>query len=479
MPPSMARIAFFGTPEFALPTLRCLHAHHEVVLVVCTPDAPAGRGLQLAPCAVKTEATRLGLPITPSKLVTETDLVELARTLTDLRLDACVMVAFGPQIPERILEIPTRGFVMAHASLLPRWRGAAPIERALEEGDDETGVSLVRMTADRYAGDLYAVERAAILPSDNAVTLTDKLAGIAASLLVRHLDEIVAGRYSVTSQDTEGITDARRIETTEHALSWSWSARQIVNKARALAARGPLKITLNRAGLDERRAKIALGPQWKHEPIDVFDPRALELDHDVLPGTLLPFTDELVFATERGAAVAFARFQRSDRKPLPAALLLQELGLAGGTDSELRRRSRLVSAALRHVHVAEHLVANGPHRSLDEAFHVAGFGPECVQAACLGEEWFGKAVGHGFDVAQSENLRLLMSLDPRARRYLPADWGAQHPVLRSWTVQSRYQPTGTFDLAQATAMTQGARALVDRVVASLWADGLLDRGALR
>ena len=292
MPPSMARLAFFGTPDFALPALRTLHARHELALVVCTPNAPAGRGLLPAPCPVKAEAERLGLPLAESKLGTDAEIEALARRLADLRLDAAVMVAFGPPIPERVLAIPARGFVMAHASLLPRWRGAAPIERALEEGDAESGVSLVRLTTDRYAGDL-------------------------------------------------------------------------------------------------------------------------------------------------------------------------------------------VSAALRHIRVAEHLVAEGADRALDEAFHIAGFGPECAQAACLGEEWFARAIGHGFEAAQAESLRLLLDLDPRARRYLPADWGDRYQALKTWTVQSRYLPTGTFDLTRATAMTREAREAVDRVATALWADGLLDEGALR
>ena len=129
--------------------------------------------------------------------------------------------------------------------------------------------------------------------------------------------------------------------------------------------------------------------------------------------------------------------------------------------------------------MAEHLLKEGADRALDEAFHVAGFGPECAQAACLGEEWFAKAIGHGFDAAQADSLRLLLHLDPRAPRYLPADWGARHEALRTWTVQSRYMPTGTFDLARTTAVTREAREIVDRIVASLWADGLLDEGALR
>lgn len=150
----------------------------------------------------------------------------------------------------------------------------------------------------------------------------------------------------------------------------------------------------------------------------------IEFDHDAPPGTLLPSADEFVFAAETGAAVGFAEIQVSGRQRSPAALLLQELGLSGRTESERRRRSKLVSAALRHVRVAEHLIS-------------------------------------------------------RARRYLPADWGTQHPILDRWTVQSRYEPTGTFDLSQASDMTRAARMVVDRVVASLWADGALDQGALR
>jgi hypothetical protein len=128
-------------------------------------------------------------------------------------------------------------------------------------------------------------------------------------------------------------------------------------------------------------------------------------------------------------------------------------------ESEARRRGKLVSASLRHPRVAEQLVADGPERSLDEAFHIAGFGPECAQAACLGEEWFARAVGHGFHTGASENLKFLLALDPSARRYLPADWGAQYPIPNEWTVTSRYQPTGTFDVVRATEMTMAARTM--------------------
>jgi len=431
-------------------------------MVVCPPDAPAGRGLLPVPCPVKTEAVRLGLPLTESKLATGVEIEALALALADLRLDAGIMVAFGPPIPERVLAIPTRGFVMTHASLLPRWRGAAPIERALEEGDAESGVSLVRLTPDRYAGDLYAVDRVVVLESDDAISLTGKLADLAAAALLQHLDAIIAGERPAIPQRPIGISDARKIDPAELDLNWSWSARQIVNKARAFAGRGGLKITLH------------------GEVIQVFGPRRIEIDHEAPPGSLLPsHVGELVFATRDSGAVAFAEAQRSGHKRIYAAQLRQEPQFRDRIRSDVRRRSDLVSAALRHVRVAEHLTAEGANRALDESFHIAGFGPECAQAACLGEEWFGRAIGHGFDTSQAESLRLLLHLDPRARRYLPADWGARYQELRTWTVQSRYMPTGTFDLARATAVTREAREVVDRVVASLWADGLLDEGALR
>lgn len=458
----MARLAFFGTPEFALPALRALHAHHQVVQVVCRPDARAGRGRLSGPCPVKTEAVRLGLPITESKLATEVEIEALALALEDLRVDAGITVAFGPAIPERVLAIPTHGFVMAHASLLPRWRGEAPIERALEEGDTESGVSLVRLTTDRYAGDLYAVERLGVLEDDDAISLTEKLADFAAMALAQHLDAIIAGERPATPQRPIGISEARRIDSSELDLSWSWSARQIVNKARAFAGRGGLKLTLH------------------GEAIQVFGPRLIEIDHEAPPGSLLPSrAGELVFAARDRGAVAFAQAQRSGHRRISAAELRQDPRFRDRIPPDVRRRSGLVSAALRHVRVAEHLIAEGPERALDEGFHIAGFGPECAQAACLGEEWFGRAIGHGFDAAQAESLRLLLHLDPGARRYLPADWGARCPVLRTWTVQSRYMPTGTFDLTRATTVTREAREVVGQVVASLWADGLLDEGALR
>lgn len=458
----MARLAFFGTPEFALPALRNLHARHEVVLVVCPPDRQAGRGQKLESCPVKAEAERLGLPLWQSHLASQDEIEALTQRLAELKLDAATLVAFGPAIPARLLEVPARGFVMAHASLLPRWRGAAPIERALEAGDAETGVSLVRLTPDRYAGDLYAVEHIAIEETDDALSLEEMLAVLAAVALTQHLDAILDGRLPAIPQSPDGITEARKLDSAERLLSWGWTAQEIVNKGRAFAARGGLQLTLH------------------GEALQVFGPRSIEIDHEALPGSLLPpRLGALVFATRDGGAVAFTEAQRSGHQRVSAAQLRGEHQLHAQSDPDVRRRSDLISAALRHVRVAERLVSAGAERALDEALHLAGFGPECAQAACLGEEWFARALGHGFDADRKDNLELLLELDPHARRYLPADWGARYPALRTWTVQSRYLPTGTFDLTRAAAITREARQAVDRVVASLWADGLLDTGALQ
>lgn len=456
----MARIAFFGTPDFSVPCLRTLASAHEVALVVCRPDAPTGRGNQPAPCAVKSVAMTLGLRAYESNLA-EAEAEELIRVLTELRVDACVVVAFGPSIPENLLPVPVRGFVMVHASQLPRWRGQAPIERALEAGDTETGVSIVQMTRDRYAGNLYAVERIAISATDDAISLTAKLADLAASTLSRYLSSIVGGGTVAIPQASEGIIVAHPVTKAEQEIDWTMSAAAIVNKGRALAARGPLKLNL------------------RDETISVFGARRVEVDHNASPGMLLHSTDELVFATACGAGVTFAEVQRAGDARIAASLVQPTLKFGGNYEPDHRRRSRLVSAALRHVRVAENLGHDGPDRSLDDAFYLAGFGPECAQAACLEQDWYARAIGHGFDVVQADNLRLLLSLDPRARRYLPADWGATYPVLSRWRVQSRYDRTGTVDATTATDMTRAARMIVNQVTAGLWADGLLDEGVFR
>lgn len=455
----MAKLAFFGTPGFAVNSLRALvGSGHEVALVVCKQDSHAGRGKRLQVCPVKQAALAMGLPTVQPADSSDDAVAELVVRLSGLDLDAAVAVAYGPDIPERLISVPRHGFVMVHASLLPRWRGSAPIERALEHGDRETGVSLVRMTGERYAGDVYAAVRLSIEADDDAITLDEKLSRLAAELLTQELPPILAGHRPAMPQAHEGITIAHPIDPAERRLDWTRSAQEIVDKARALAARGSLKITMDGRG------------------VALYRPQVRDIDHQAPAGRLLASTQpELVFACKTGA-VAFAEVQTDAGARRPATEFLAEMAV--GHDSELKRRGALVSAALRHLRVAEHLAVPGPTRSLDDAFYLAGFGPECVQAACLSEDWIAPALGHGFTTDQMRHLQFFLCLDARARRYLSADWGIRHPALNRWAVQSRYARTGSFDAEEVGKLLDTARTIVDPIVASLWADGFIDHGAL-
>ena len=445
----MARIAFFGSPAFAVPCLRALATAHELVLVVCAPDG----GTPRRPCAVKQAALALGVPVQETRLVAE-DVAPLVTRLRELQIELAVTIAFGPDVPQELLDASTRGVVTVHASLLPRWRGEAPIERSIAAGDAVSGVSLFARTRDRYAGPIYAQRTLNISPEDDYNSLERELSEIAAELLVAELPSILDGSAVPRPQDESTATIATKIEREDHVLDWRHSARQIVARQRALAGRGGLRTTI--AG---RR-------------VTLFGAHQLDVDHGAAPGARLAQPDRLAFATRDGV-VSFDEVQETGF----ARVSVRESRFCQIHDRDRDRRMRLVSAALRHVRVAEDLILNAPHRSLDDAFYLAGFGPECARSACLAEEWIARAVGHGFDEPQNASLNFVMALDPRAQRYGTSMWIDEFPVLGEWRVQRRYDRTGTVEHETAARMVGAARTIVDRISVQLWADGMLDGGA--
>jgi methionyl-tRNA formyltransferase len=374
--------------------------------------------------------------------------------LRELETDLAVTAAFGPDVPEALLEAPRRGVVTVHASLLPRWRGEAPIERAIAACDAVTGVSLLARTRDRYAGPIYAQRSIELSPEDDYVSLERRLSEIGAELLVAELPAILEGRAVPAPQDEASSTVATRIGPDDFFLDRGHSARQIVARQRALAGRGGLETSLD------------------GRPVVLFGAKRLDIDHGLAPGTRLVHADRLAFATHDGV-VSFAEVQEAGFARLSA----HESRFLQVHDRDRDRRARLLSAALRHVRVAEHLIVDAPHRSLDDAFYLAGFGPECARSACLAEEWFARAIGHGFDDPQNMNLDFVMGLDPKARRYDTSAWTDEFPVLTSWRVQRRYDRTGTVEREDAARMLVAARTIVDRIAVQLWADGMLDGGA--
>lgn len=228
---SSYRILFMGTPEFAVPSLKALIATQQVVGVVTQPDRPAGRGQQLHPPAVKTAAQEAGIPVYQPKSLRHE---EAAQPLRDWQPDAIVVAAFGQILRSHVLELPPLGCYNVHASLLPRWRGASPIQHAILAGDSETGVSLMRMDAGMDTGPVYVQQAIPIAPNETAATLHDRLAALGAALLAECLPDILAGRLAAAPQSVAGVTYAPLIKKEEGRLDWRQPAAALERQVRAM-----------------------------------------------------------------------------------------------------------------------------------------------------------------------------------------------------------------------------------------------------
>ncbi|WP_226469511.1 methionyl-tRNA formyltransferase [Luteimonas panaciterrae] len=225
------RIVFAGTPDFAVPSLRAAASRQEVVAVYTQPDRPAGRGRALTPSPVKLAALERGITV----LQPETLKSQVSRdALKALQPDLMVVVAYGLILPRKILEIPRFGCWNVHASLLPRWRGAAPIQRAIEAGDRETGVCLMQMEAGLDTGPVLLSQSLAIGEQDTAGQLHDRLAELGAQVLADGLGLLRAGIRPVPRPQPEvGVTYAHKLEKSEAKLDWSLPATTLANKVRA------------------------------------------------------------------------------------------------------------------------------------------------------------------------------------------------------------------------------------------------------
>lgn len=226
------RILFMGTPDFAVPCLEKLVEHgYEVVAVVTQPDRPKGRKGELAPPPVKEAALRLGLPVLqPEKVRAEEALHELATYEADLLVTA----AYGQLLPKRLLEMPRLGCINVHASLLPRWRGGAPIHRAIIEGDKESGVTIMRMVMALDAGDMISRVVVPIAEDDTAESLFHKLSEKGSELLIETLPQIEAGTFTETPQDEARVTFAPNLTRDDERIDWSKDARRLYDQVRGL-----------------------------------------------------------------------------------------------------------------------------------------------------------------------------------------------------------------------------------------------------
>ena len=306
------RIVFAGTPEFAVPCLRAAASKGEVVAVYTQPDRPAGRGRGLTPSPVKLEAVQRGIPVYQPENFRS---AESRAALRALEPDVMIVVAYGLILPQSVLDIPEHGCWNVHASLLPRWRGAAPIHRAIEAGDTETGVTIMQMDAGLDTGDMLLVEKTAIAPMDTTATLHDRLAQIGGRLIVQALELAGRGGLEATPQPAEGVSYAHKIEKAESQIDWSLPAEAIARRVRAFA---PFPGAATRLGADAIKVWSCEIDSCKHFP-------------DKPCGQILHIDDAgIAVACGAGSVLRLTVLQRAGGKRLPAADFLRGFALAPG-----------------------------------------------------------------------------------------------------------------------------------------------------
>jgi methionyl-tRNA formyltransferase len=219
-------LVFFGTPDFAVPALEALAREHDISLVVAQPDKPSGRGMKLHAPAVAVKARQLGLPLAQPPKIRDAGFLE---SIAATRADAGIVVAYGKILPASLLSIPLQGFLNVHASILPKYRGAAPIQRAVERGETTTGVTIMRVDEEMDHGPMLAFEPTGIGPDERTPSLAARLSHLGASALMR----VLAVMPSETPQDHAAATYAPKIEKSEGAIDWTETTAAIYNKFRA------------------------------------------------------------------------------------------------------------------------------------------------------------------------------------------------------------------------------------------------------
>lgn len=274
------KIIFAGTPEFAVPSLQMLlDSRHEVCAVYTQPDRPAGRGRKLTASPVKALALKANIPVfQPLALKSEEELQQLVSFDADLM----IVVAYGMILPQTVLDVPKRGCINVHGSLLPRWRGAAPIQRAIMAGDEKTGVTIMQIVRKLDAGAMLHKEEYVIGLNDTASVVHDKLAQIGAVGLAKVLLQIDAGSVHAEEQDEALVTYAEKLEKSEASLDWSQPAEQLARKVRGLNA-WPVAQT-----------------RYRGEILRIWQAEAMASDANAEPGTVICAGKNMDVATGKG-----------------------------------------------------------------------------------------------------------------------------------------------------------------------------------
>lgn len=302
------RVIFMGTPDFSVPALQAIAARHDVVAVYCQPPRPAGRGQKDRPSPVQQAAEALGIPVRyPVSLRTP----EAQADFAALQADIAVVAAYGLILPQAVLDAPRLGCINIHASLLPRWRGAAPIHRAILSGDTETGVTIMQMEAGLDTGPMLLTDTLAITPTLTTGALHDQLSQQGAGLILTALERLAAGTLPAVPQPEDGVTYAAKIDKAEARIDWS---RPAVDVARQINGLSPFPGAWFES--DGQRIKV-------------LQAEALTTRGGQPAGTVAD--DLLAVACGDGACVRLLSLQRAGKGALPTADFLRGTPLSAGT----------------------------------------------------------------------------------------------------------------------------------------------------
>ena len=313
------RVIFAGTPEFARVALeRLLKAGFDVPLVLTQPDRPAGRGMKLQASPVKQCALEHGIAVAqPLSLRLDgkypEDAAAARQALLDANADVMVVAAYGLILPQWVLDLPPKGCLNIHASLLPRWRGAAPIHRAIEAGDAQTGVTIMQMDIGLDTGDMCLIERLPITATDTTASMHDKLADLGGRMIVEALEMSVCGGLPRTPQPVEGVTYAHKIEKSESWMDWRLSAIELDRRLRAF---NPFPGGATQCGAEVIKL-------WAATP-EAYSGNAQ-------PGTVLAADADGVLVACATGALRLMQLQRAGGKRLSAADFLRGFELPAGT----------------------------------------------------------------------------------------------------------------------------------------------------
>ena len=335
MTPQPLRVIFAGTPEFAAVALaRILAAGHVVPLVLTQPDRPAGRGMKLQASAVKQLALQHQLPVAqPRSLRLDgkypDDAQQAQAEIAAAHADVMVVAAYGLILPQWVLDAPRLGCLNIHASLLPRWRGAAPIHRAIEAGDTHTGVVIMQMDAGLDTGDMLLQDQLRIEPTDTTGSLHDKLTDMGGALIVQALHDAQQGVLHPVKQPADGVSYAHKIEKAEAAIDWCISAVEIDRRIRAFNPFPGATAQMGDEVIKVWRAHVQTHGSMQEDTTHVSPSPAAHAQH-TLPGTVLSANEHGVCVRCGEGVLCLTELQRAGGKRLSAADFLHGFAIAPG-----------------------------------------------------------------------------------------------------------------------------------------------------